>query len=163
MCQPLENTLCEEDHYCVESTGAIVTMNSSVPLIYFFCSKLPFDESVFLSITNRFLLLHIANNFQSQISCFSCTIFLSVRYYKPLPRFTIDKALCSCTLHLPKSSPVQTVYTEGEVSVLKKAVCLKACRELHTIGALTDSLLPELGVPWEEEPDIGMLIDDEFD
>jgi hypothetical protein len=65
--------------------------------------------------------------------------------------------------HLPKSSPVQTVYTEGEVSVLKKAVCLKACRELHTIGALTDSLLPELGVPWEEEPDIGMLIADEFD
>ncbi|KAM0928777.1 hypothetical protein ACQ4PT_001981 [Festuca glaucescens] len=119
MCQPLENTLCEEDHYCVESTGAIVTMNSSVPLIYFFCSKLPFDE-----------------------------------YYKPLPRFTIDKALCSCTLHLPKSSPVQTVYIEGEVSVLKKAVCLKACHELHTIGALTDSLLPELGVPWEEEPDI---------
>jgi hypothetical protein len=68
MCQPLENTLCEEDHYCVESTGAIVTMNSSVPLIYFFCSKLPFDESVFLSITNRFLLLHFANNFQAQIS-----------------------------------------------------------------------------------------------
>ena len=90
--------------------------------------------------------------------------FCFVRYYKPLPRFTINKALCSCTLHLPKSSPVQTVYTEGLVSVLKKAVCLKACRELHTIRALTDSLfpLPELGVPWEEEPDIGMLIINEF-
>ena len=49
LCQPLKNTLCEEDYYRVESTGAIVTTNSSVPLIYFFCSKLPSDESVFLS------------------------------------------------------------------------------------------------------------------
>jgi hypothetical protein len=60
MCQPLENTLCEEDYYRVESTGAIVTINSSVPLINFFCSKLPFDESVFVSITNGFHLLHTA-------------------------------------------------------------------------------------------------------
>jgi endoribonuclease Dicer len=65
-------------------------------------------------------------------------------------------------LYLPKSSPVQTVDTKGEVSVLKKAVCLKACRELHAIGALTDYLLPESGFPCEEEPDIGMLIINEF-
>ncbi|KAM0928770.1 hypothetical protein ACQ4PT_001980 [Festuca glaucescens] len=119
MCQPLQNTLCEEDHYHVESTGAIVTMNSSVKSIYFFCLKLPSDE-----------------------------------YFQPLPRFSIDKAFGTCTLYLPKSSPVQTVNTEGEVSVLKKAVCLTACRELHAIGALTDYLLPELGFPCEEEPDI---------
>ena len=55
------------------------------------------------------------------------------------------------------SSPVRTVYAQGEVSLLKQVVCLKACRELHTIGALTDSLLPELTV-LEDEPDIGMLI-----
>ncbi|XP_062215257.1 endoribonuclease Dicer homolog 2a [Phragmites australis] len=118
-CQPLENTLCEEEYYCVESTGAVVTLNSSVPLIYFFCSKLPSDE-----------------------------------YFKPLPRFNIDKALGICTLHLPKSSPVQTIRAEGEGSVLKQVVCLKACRELHANGALTDSLLPTLGVPCEDEPDI---------
>ncbi|CAM0947604.1 unnamed protein product [Alopecurus aequalis] len=119
MCQPLENTLREEDYYRVESTGAIVTLNSSVKFIYFFCSKLPSDE-----------------------------------YFKPLPRFSIDEALGTCTLYLPKSSPIQTVNTEGEVSDLKRAVCLKACRELHAIGALTDYLLPELGFPCEEEPDI---------
>ncbi|RLN17370.1 hypothetical protein C2845_PM02G08360 [Panicum miliaceum] len=34
-----------------------------------------------------------------------------------------------------------------------KVVCLKACRELHAIGALTDALLPELTV-LEDEPDI---------
>ncbi|TVU03862.1 hypothetical protein EJB05_50575 [Eragrostis curvula] len=119
ICQPLESTLCDEEYYRVESTGALVTLNSSVPLIYVFCSKLPSDE-----------------------------------YFKPLPRFSIDKALGTCTLHLPKSSPVQTIHAEGEGSFLKQIVCLKACRELHAIGALTDSLLPELGVPYEDDPDI---------
>uniref|UniRef100_A0A0E0GQ45 Uncharacterized protein n=1 Tax=Oryza nivara TaxID=4536 RepID=A0A0E0GQ45_ORYNI len=118
-CQPLENTLCKDTYYRVESTRAIVTLNSSVPLIHFFCSKLPSDE-----------------------------------YFKPLPRFDIDKASGTCTLHLPKSSPVQTVNVEGEGSILKETVCLKACQELHAIGALTDSLLPELDVPCDEEPDI---------
>uniref|UniRef100_A0A0E0KFW3 Uncharacterized protein n=1 Tax=Oryza punctata TaxID=4537 RepID=A0A0E0KFW3_ORYPU len=121
-CQQLENTLCEDTYYRVDSTRAIVTLNSSVPLIHFFCSKLPSDE-----------------------------------YFKPLPRFDIDKASGTCTLHLPKSSPVQTVNVEGEVSILKETVCLKACQELHAIGALTDSLLPELDVPCDEEPDIGMI------
>jgi endoribonuclease Dicer len=46
-CQPLLNTLCNEEFYGVESTGAIVTLNSSIQLINFFCSKLPSDESVF--------------------------------------------------------------------------------------------------------------------
>ncbi|KAJ1294687.1 hypothetical protein BS78_01G164800 [Paspalum vaginatum] len=117
--QPLPNTLCKGEFYVVESTGAVVTLNSSVPLIYFFCSKLPSDE-----------------------------------YFKPLPRFNIDKASGACTLHLPKSSPVQIVYAEGEIPVIKKVVCLKACQELHAIGALTDYLLPELSVPCEDEPDI---------
>ncbi|XP_004982513.1 endoribonuclease Dicer homolog 2a isoform X1 [Setaria italica] len=118
-CQPLPNTMCQEESYCVQSTGAVVTLNSSVQLIYFFCSKLPSDE-----------------------------------YFKPVPRFNIDKALGTCTLHLPKSSPIQTIYAEGEGSVLKRVVCLKACRELHAIGALSDSLLPELSVPYEDGPDI---------
>ena len=56
------------------------------------------------------------------------------------------------------SSPVQTIYAEGEVSMIKKVVCLKACRELHAVGALTDSLLPESSVPCEDEPDIGISI-----
>ncbi|GJM95795.1 hypothetical protein PR202_ga12573 [Eleusine coracana subsp. coracana] len=81
---------------------------------------------------------------------------LFARYFKPLPRFVTDKALGTCTLHLPKSSPVHTVHAEGEGSVLKQLVCLKACRELHAVGALTDYLLPELGVPYEDEPDIVM-------
>jgi hypothetical protein len=71
MCKPLQNTLCEEDHYHVESTGAIVTMNSSVKSIYFFCSKLPSDESVFCSLNYGFLLLHTAKHYLTQVSYFS--------------------------------------------------------------------------------------------
>jgi hypothetical protein len=56
------------------------------------------------------------------------------------------------------SSPVQTIYAEGKVSIIKKVVCLKACRELHAVGALTDYLLPESSVPCEDEPDIGISI-----
>lgn len=54
MCQPLEDTLLQEEYYRVESTGATVTMNSSVQLIYFFCSKLPSDESVLCTLNYGF-------------------------------------------------------------------------------------------------------------
>lgn len=45
-CSPLESTLNNEDFYRVESTGAIVTLSSSIALIYFFCSRLPSDGLV---------------------------------------------------------------------------------------------------------------------
>jgi hypothetical protein len=92
--------------------------------------------------------------FLAQILTYFTSIY--VRYFKPLPRFSIDKALGACTLHLPNSSPVQKVYAEGEIYVIKKVVCLKACQELHAICALTDYLLPELSVPCEDKPDIGL-------
>jgi endoribonuclease Dicer len=57
---------------------------------------------------------------------------------------------------------VQTIHAEGEGSILKQVACLKACQELHAIGALTDYLLPELGVRYEDEPDIGMVAINDF-
>lgn len=42
-CVPLETDLQEEDFYCVESTGAVVSLSSSISLIYFYCSRLPSD------------------------------------------------------------------------------------------------------------------------
>ncbi|XP_058216237.1 endoribonuclease Dicer homolog 2 [Rhododendron vialii] len=42
-CAPLDNKLFDEVFYRVESTGAIVTLSSSVSLIYFYCSRLPGD------------------------------------------------------------------------------------------------------------------------
>ncbi|KAL0744505.1 hypothetical protein Bca4012_086018 [Brassica carinata] len=42
-CQPLPKD-SSGDFYAVNSTGAIVTLSSSVSLIYFYCSRLPSDE-----------------------------------------------------------------------------------------------------------------------
>ncbi|KAG2272796.1 hypothetical protein Bca52824_067351 [Brassica carinata] len=95
--------------YRVDSTGAIVTLSSSVSLIYFYCSRLPSDK-----------------------------------YFKPTPRFDIDKDQGNCTLYLPKSCQVKEVKFQGNGNVLKQAVCLKACIQLHQAGALTDHLVPDM-------------------
>lgn len=42
-CQPLQFSEFDEIFYRVPSTGAIVTLSSSVSLIYFYCSRLPSD------------------------------------------------------------------------------------------------------------------------
>ncbi|KAK1400758.1 endoribonuclease Dicer-like [Heracleum sosnowskyi] len=42
-CQPLDTEIYNEVFYRVDSTGAIVTLSSSVSLIYFYCSRLPSD------------------------------------------------------------------------------------------------------------------------
>ncbi|KAJ9703323.1 hypothetical protein PVL29_004924 [Vitis rotundifolia] len=42
-CARLKSSLDEEEFYGVESTGAIVTLSSSIGLLYFYCSRLPSD------------------------------------------------------------------------------------------------------------------------
>ncbi|KAG5600285.1 hypothetical protein H5410_031655 [Solanum commersonii] len=42
-CSPLDDELYDEPCYKVESTGAIVTLSSSVALLYLYCSRLPSD------------------------------------------------------------------------------------------------------------------------
>ncbi|XP_022732896.1 endoribonuclease Dicer homolog 2-like isoform X2 [Durio zibethinus] len=42
-CSPLRNDLNDEEVYRVASTGACMTLSSSVGLIYFYCSRLPAD------------------------------------------------------------------------------------------------------------------------
>ncbi|OVA08941.1 Helicase [Macleaya cordata] len=125
-CAPCEREMYDEDFYRVETTGAVVTLNSSVALIYFYCSHLPSDG-----------------------------------YFRPAPRFIFDEE--RCTLHLPKSCPIQTICVRGQKNMLKKIVCLEACKKLHNIGDLTDTLLPlsvveeaddaqEFGdIPYEDE------------
>nr|XP_017225109.1 PREDICTED: endoribonuclease Dicer homolog 2-like [Daucus carota subsp. sativus] len=48
-CQPLDTEIYNEVFYRVDSTGAIVTLSSSVSLIYFYCSRLPSDGFVLIS------------------------------------------------------------------------------------------------------------------
>ncbi|KAL2526233.1 Endoribonuclease Dicer2 [Abeliophyllum distichum] len=114
-CESIGSNLHSEEYYEVDTTGAIVTLSSSVTLLYFYCSRLPSD----------------------------C-------YYKPYPRFAVDKELESCTLHLPKNCPIQNITVQGntkilkQVKILKQLACLEACRKLHQVGALTDNLVPDI-------------------
>lgn len=42
-CSPLQSDLLDEKNYTVASTGATVTLTSSISLIFFYCSRLPSD------------------------------------------------------------------------------------------------------------------------
>nr|WOA03172.1 DICER-like protein 2 [Abelmoschus esculentus] len=115
-CSPLSKDLYDEEFYHVASTGACMTLSSSVGLVYFYCSRLPSDG-----------------------------------YFKPSPRCVIDKQMGICTIHLPKSSPIQSVSVQGNIKNLKQKACFEACKQLHQIGALTDNLVPDIVV---EEDDV---------
>ena len=60
-----------------------------------------------------------------------------------------------CTLHLPKSSPIQTVCVQGNIKNLKQKACFEACKQLHEIGALTDNLVPDIVVEEYDAEEIG--------
>ncbi|XP_022776009.1 endoribonuclease Dicer homolog 2-like isoform X2 [Durio zibethinus] len=119
-CSPLRNDLYDEEFYQVASTGACMTLSSSVGLIYFYCSRLPADG-----------------------------------YFKPSPRCVIDKEMGICALHLPKSSPIQTVCVQGNIKNIKQKACFEACKQLHEIGALTDNLVPDIVVEENDAEETG--------
>ncbi|KAG8641560.1 hypothetical protein MANES_12G002800v8, partial [Manihot esculenta] len=126
-CSPLKFELHDDEFYCIESTGAVVTLTSSVSLIYFYCSRLPSDG-----------------------------------YFKPAPRCVIIKEREICTLHLPKSCPIENISLQGNVKTLKQKACLEACKQLHKIGALTDYLVPDIVMEEAVAQEIGKVpYDDE--
>ncbi|KAK4744261.1 hypothetical protein SAY87_010573 [Trapa incisa] len=113
-CSPLDDRFCKEEIYRVENTGAVVTLSSSVELLYFYCSRLPSDG-----------------------------------YYKPMPRFDINKEMGICHLLLPKNCPLPPlppVYGSGNIKMMRKIACFEACKQLHRHGALTDDLVPDVVV-----------------
>ncbi|KAH9670547.1 Endoribonuclease Dicer [Citrus sinensis] len=77
---------------------------------------------------------------------FYCSRLPSDGYFKPTPKFHINKEMGICTLYLPNNCPIQTVIAQGNIKTLKQAACLEACKKLHQIGALTDNLLPDIVV-----------------
>ncbi|CAA0826798.1 Endoribonuclease Dicer homolog 1 [Striga hermonthica] len=109
--------------YQVESTGAVVSLNSAVGLIHFYCSQLPSD---------RYSILHPE--------------FIMERHEKPG-----SPTEYSCKLQLPCNAPFEEL--EGplckSMRLAQQAVCLAACKKLHEMGAFTDMLLPDKGVGGE--------------
>ncbi|KAI3454609.1 hypothetical protein Pfo_011272 [Paulownia fortunei] len=111
--------------YQVESTGAVVSLNSAVGLIHFYCSQLPSD---------RYSILHPE--------------FIMERHEKPG-----SPTEYSCKLQLPCNAPFEKL--EGppcrSMRLAQQAVCLAACKKLHEMGAFTDMLLPDKGIGEEAD------------
>ncbi|XAR62909.1 Ribonuclease III [Bertholletia excelsa] len=111
--------------YQVESTGAVVSLNSAVGLIHFYCSQLPSD---------RYSILRPE--------------FIMERHEKPGGPIEY-----SCRLQLPCNAPFEKL--EGPICssmrLAQQAVCLAACKKLHEMGAFTDMLLPDKGSGGEGE------------
>ncbi|KAH7306984.1 hypothetical protein KP509_22G041000 [Ceratopteris richardii] len=111
--------------YQVEGTGAVVSLNSAVGLVHFFCSQLPSDRYSILRPEFR-LRMHEKEN--------GC-----VEY--------------SCELQLPCNAPFERIEGPSCVSIrlAQQYVCLEACKKLHEMGAITDYLLPDMGGTEEGE------------
>ncbi|CAH9090311.1 unnamed protein product [Cuscuta europaea] len=111
--------------YEVVSTGAVVSLNSAVGLIHFYCSQLP---------TDRYSILRPE--------------FIMERLEKPGAPMEY-----SCRLQLPCNAPFDRL--DGPICssthLAQQAVCLAACKKLHEMGALTDMLLPDKGSRTESE------------
>ncbi|KAI3796093.1 hypothetical protein L1987_38757 [Smallanthus sonchifolius] len=103
----------EEKTYKVDSTGATNSAGSSVSLLHRYCSKLPHDE-----------------------------------FFKPKPHLDYSKDgsdAVICDITLPANAPVHQIISSPQPSKeeAKKDACLKACQQLHALGALTHYLLPD--------------------
>ncbi|CAN0889253.1 Endoribonuclease Dicer homolog 1 [Linum grandiflorum] len=111
--------------YQVASTGAVVSLNSAVGLIHFYCSQLPSD---------RYSILHPE--------------FIMEKHEKPG-----GPVEYSCKLQLPCNAPFEKL--EGPVCssmrLAQQAVCLAGCKKLHEMGAFTDMLLPDKGSREDKE------------
>ncbi|XVE75158.1 hypothetical protein DITRI_Ditri12bG0072900 [Diplodiscus trichospermus] len=86
---------------------------------------------------------------------FYCSRLPADGYFKPTPRCVINKEIGICTLHLPKSSPIQSVRVQGNTKNLKQKACFEACKQLHAIGSLTDNLVPDVVVEEIDAEEIG--------
>ncbi|KAL3623963.1 endoribonuclease Dicer [Castilleja foliolosa] len=75
-------------------------------------------------------------------------------YFNPKPQlFYYDDADgMVCTIILPANAPIHQIVSapQSSTEAAKKDACLKACKALHEIGALTDYLLPEQDDKYEE-------------
>lgn len=58
----------------------------------------------------------------------------------------------SCKIILPANAPIHQIVStpQSSAETAKKDACLKACKALHEVGALTDYLLPGQNENFEE-------------
>ncbi|XP_020549658.1 dicer-like protein 4 isoform X2 [Sesamum indicum] len=75
-------------------------------------------------------------------------------YFNPKPQFFYydDADGMVCNIILPANAPIHQIVSSPQPSTeaAKKDACLKACKALHEVGALTDYLLPEQDDKYDE-------------
>ncbi|XP_073150113.1 dicer-like protein 4 isoform X2 [Henckelia pumila] len=75
-------------------------------------------------------------------------------YFKPKPEFFYydDADGVVCNIILPANAPIHQIVSAPQLSteLSKRDACLKACKELHEVGALTDYLLPDQDDKYDE-------------
>ncbi|PIN16599.1 Ribonuclease [Handroanthus impetiginosus] len=75
-------------------------------------------------------------------------------YFNPKPQFFYydDADGMVCNIILPANAPIHQIVSEPQPSTeaARKDACLKACKALHEVGALTDYLLPEQDDKYDE-------------
>ncbi|KAK4391373.1 Dicer-like protein 4 [Sesamum angolense] len=80
--------------------------------------------------------------------------FLVNRYFNPKPQFYYcdDADGIVCNIILPANAPIHQIVSSPKPSTeaAKKDACLKACKALYEVGALTDYLLPEQDVKYDK-------------
>jgi dsRNA-specific ribonuclease len=113
----LPRSLGEEEMYVVPSTGARVSLNSSITLIYRYCDSL-LSRDQYISVSPTYLLVTEDEDTSS---------------------YAFD-------LYLPPQCPLPNGLIHGNTLPgklqAKQAVSLDACRVLHQAGLLDDHLLP---------------------
>lgn len=114
------------DFYRVDCTGATVNTDSSISLIYRFCSKLPGDK--YYSPHPEFSFGNIEG----------------------------EDGLYVCRLILPPNGPFRELLGPPKRSQLlaKQSVCLEACKKLHHMEQITDHLLPTIEIEKPEEEEV---------
>lgn len=139
----------EERTYKVDTTNATISSVSSISLLHHYCSKLPHDEYGPTSVNHNSIPLTSKYFNDNNVIC--------IRYFDPKPQFFYydHENGTVCTITLPANAPIHQIASSPQPSteLSKKDACLKACEELHKVGALTDYLLPEKDEVPEELPE----------
>jgi len=107
--------------YQVESTGAVVSLNSAVGLIHFYCSQLPSDRCMsFYHFVGGFRFPPRLANFQVTFWVLSTFVFSFLRYSILRPEFIMERhenpggsTEYSCKMQLPGNAPFEKL--EGPV------------------------------------------------
>jgi dsRNA-specific ribonuclease/ERCC4-related helicase len=111
-------------YYTVASTGAKVTLHSSIALLHSYCQTLPSDS---YSVGARDPVITITR---------------------------VGLLMFQCDLKLPSSCPVRNTIQSAlhpSKRLAKQHACLEACRQLHQFGAMNDHLIPTEWITRKEQ------------